>query len=219
MTIRFQAAASAILAAGCAAFMACAAPSDLYSETGYMMRYGDDTRRAAQRNPGDVVIPRSARLPALVSLMTPAQMRSDRVVVADGAFVVPDAAAVSASQATPVEVDIDRLTAFLREQQGVGVVDVRIVNGRYAGADNEVRVRIVTSERTEVDALHDFALICAGVYGMDANGGVDVVEASAVDGALTPWLGLRTTMDAFNAYRRGDVDLAGWVKSLDMRQY
>ena len=182
------------------------------------MRYGADARRVAQRAPGEVVIPRSARLPALVSLMTPAQMRPHRVVTAAGAFVTPSEGA-GAPKATSVDIDLDRLTAFLREQYGVGVVDIRAVNGRYARAKNEVRVRIVTGERTEVDAVHAFALICAGVYGMDSSRSVDVVQTSAVDGALTPWLGLRTTMDAFDAYRRGDVHLAGWVKSLDMRQY
>jgi len=151
--------------------------------------------------------------------MTPAETRSHPVVAADGAFVAPDVAAASASTAASVSVDIDQLAAFLREQYGVGVVDIRVVNGRYSSADNELRLRIVTDERTEVDAVHDFALICAGVYGMDANGTVDAVQASAVDGALTPWLGLRTSMPDFDEYRRGGIDLAGWVKRLDMRQY
>ena len=220
MTVRHDTLVLTVLLAACAMFAACAGPSDWYSETAYMLRYGEDARHADGRAAGEVVTPRSARLPELVPLMTPAQTRAHRVVAADGAFVTPERPAASdSSRATPVSIDLDRLTAFLREQQGVGVVDIRVRNGRYAGASNELHVRIVTSERTEVDAMHDFALICAGVFGMDSSGTVDVVEASAVDGALTPWLGLQTTMDAFDEYQRGDIDLAGWVKSLDMRQY
>ncbi|MBT5533371.1 hypothetical protein HOK31_09950 [Candidatus Poribacteria bacterium] len=185
-----------------------------------MMRYGEDARRQAGRGIGEVVTPPEARLATLVSLMTVAERRPHRVVAADGAFVVPQGGAdVSAGSLAPIAVDADRLTTFLREQYGIGIVDISEANGRYNGAQNELRVRLVTDECTEAEALHDFMLICAGVYGMDSERTVDVVRASAVDGSLQPWLDLGTTMDAFDEYRRGDLDLAGWVRGLDRSHY
>ncbi|MAF12115.1 hypothetical protein CMK11_16850 [Candidatus Poribacteria bacterium] len=199
---------------------ACAAPVDLYTETAYMMRYGDDARRQAGRGVGELVTPPEARLAKLVSLMTVAERRPHRVVAAEGAFLVPPTGAGSGARTGgPIAVDAHRLTTFLREQYAIGVVDIREANGRYTGAHNELRVRLVTDERTEANALHDFMLICAGVYGMDAGRTVDVVSASAVDGSLQPWLDLRTTMNAFDEYRRGDLDLNGWVRSLERSHY
>ena len=217
MTLWSDRTAIAALVAACVGIVACAAPADLYSETAHMMRYGAEARTRDARAPGDAVMPAEARLPVLVSLMTKAQERPHRVVAAQGAFIV-SAEPVDANATDPIAVDTEQLTEFIRKQYGVAVVDISVANGRYAGLRNELRVRLVASERTKEAALHEFMLICAGVYGMDPGRTVDAISASAVDRTLASWLDISTTMTAFDSYQRGDLDLAGWVQRLNMKQ-
>ena len=200
--------------------MACAAPPDLHTETGHMIRYGQDARQRDRRAAGETVTPASARLPVLVPIMTEAQRRPYRVVEAAGAFVVPmERGRPDGGVADPIAVDVTQLTDFIREQYRLAVVDIRAANGRYAGSRNELHVRLVPSARTQEDALHEFMLVCAGVYGMDPGRTIDVVRMSAVDRSLGSWLDMRTTMTAFGAYQRGDLDLAAWVRDLHMERH
>jgi hypothetical protein len=224
----FSVSSTRIAVAVCAVVVTvgCGAPVNDYVTTAYMLRFGEEQRRATGRTVGEVVVPSDAQRAARLAIPTP---DNDRVVLER---LSEDASAPAAQNLSPslvappatpdaVAVDLDRarLVEYLKTAHEVAVVDAQTLNGRLVGGKNILRVEFVPKARSDESLLREFALVCASVLGMDKHRTVDTVLLLAIDARFLPWMSMKSEMSDFEKYQSDAISLKEWRRNIETVRY
>jgi len=204
------------------AILGCGAPlTNDYVLTAYMLRMGEEQRRATGRTLGEIAVPPEAQRAIRMAMPTTDNNRMVLERLAEGTPTTPPSLppVVATPEAVGVEVDRSRLVTFLKTTHEIAVVDVQAFNGRLIGGRNLLRIEFVPRARSDESLLREFALACATVLGMDKNRTVDTILLLAVDAQFLPWMSMKTEMSDFEKYQSGAISLKEWRRNIETIRY
>ncbi|MDA1191519.1 MAG: hypothetical protein O3A46_07535 [Candidatus Poribacteria bacterium] len=205
----------------------CAAPSNDYVRSAYMMRLGEEARAKSGRQLNEARVPDSATRPVVVPIIVEPDavftfIAATQVEVLPIAVPEPPTEAptpVAAKAVVAIGVDLDRLKTFLREQYTLGVVNIQPSNGRFTGDKNLLRIDYIPAPRDESQVLRDYQLICAAIVGMDPAETVDTVIAFGLDPRLIPWISVSGDVWNFLAYQAEEMTSTQYNERLSIRKF
>lgn len=205
-----------------AMMVGCGAPVNDYVSTAYMLRFGEEQRRASGRALDEATLYPEARHPLRVAIPLPEKEGVTLEPLAEEPKATPSVFSSPSPERSLTEavgLDRERLAEYLRRSHEIAVFDVQALNGRLVGGKNVLRIEFVPRARSEESLLREFALVCAAVLGMDRNRTVDTVLLLAIDAQLMPWMSMKTDMAEFEKYHSDAISLKEWQQKIETVRY
>lgn len=204
-----------------AAVWGCGAPVNDYVSTAYMLRFGEEQRRARGRALDETPLYPETKHPLRVAVPLFDKESVTLEPLTEESSPKPSLSPPEkpSTEAVGVGLDRGRLGEYLRRSHEIAVFDVQALNGRLVGGKNVLRIEFVPKARSEESLLREFALVCAAVLGMDQNRTVDTVLLLAIDAQLMPWMSMKTEMAEFEKYQSNAISLKEWQQKIETVRY